>query len=97
MSYLFRRFILHLIKYPIVAKFLPDRARAHAADLERRWNPHRDAGIYVCVCVGPLVQEVLPIERVALRGAEAGVADDAAQLFFRRAVGYACGAHYIFF
>jgi hypothetical protein len=29
MSYLFRRFILHLIKYPIVAEPLPDRAGAH--------------------------------------------------------------------
>ncbi len=44
-----------------------------------------------------LVQEVLAVEGVALGGAEAGVADYAAQLFFCRAVGDACGSHYIFF
>ena len=45
----------------------------------------------------PLVEKILPIQRVALRGTEAGVADNATQFFFRRAVGHACGAHYIFF
>jgi hypothetical protein len=44
-----------------------------------------------------LVQEVLPVERIALRGAEAGVPDDAAQLFFGRAIRHACGSYYIFF
>jgi hypothetical protein len=44
-----------------------------------------------------LVQEVLAVQRVALGWAEAGVADDAAQLFFGGAVGYACGSYYIFF
>ena len=44
-----------------------------------------------------LVEEILAIQGVALGGAEAGVADDAAQLFFCRAVGYACGSHYILF
>ena len=38
-----------------------------------------------------------PIERVALRGLEAGVADDAAQLFFGGAVGDAGGAHHVLF
>src|SRR5580692_1527202 len=44
-----------------------------------------------------LVQEVLTVESVSLGGAEAGVADDAAEFFFSRAVGYACGSYYIFF
>jgi len=44
-----------------------------------------------------LVQEILPVERVSLGGAEAGVADDAAEFFFSRAVGYTCGSYYIFF
>jgi len=42
-----------------------------------------------------LVHEVLVIQRVALGGAEAGVADDAAQLLFRGAVGDAGGAHHV--
>ena len=46
---------------------------------------------------GVLVQEVLPIQRISLRGAEARIADDAAQLFFGGAVGHAGGSHYIFF
>jgi hypothetical protein len=44
-----------------------------------------------------LVQEVLAIQGVALGGAEAGVADYAAQFFFGGAVGYTCGSYYIFF
>ncbi len=44
-----------------------------------------------------LVQEVLPIQGVALGGAEASVADDAAEFFFGGAVGDAGGADYIFF
>jgi hypothetical protein len=44
-----------------------------------------------------LVQEVLPIQRVPLCRPEAGVADNSAQLFFRDAVGYACGSYYVFF
>src|SRR6478609_10447945 len=44
-----------------------------------------------------LVQEQLSVQRVASRGTEAGVADHAAQLFFRGAVGDAGGADHIFF
>jgi hypothetical protein len=44
-----------------------------------------------------LVQEVLPIQRIPLRRPEAGVADDAAEFFFGRAVGHACGSYYVFF
>ena len=44
-----------------------------------------------------LIQEVLPIERIALGWAEAGIPDDAAQLFFGGAVGHARGADYVFF
>ena len=44
-----------------------------------------------------LVQEVLAVEGVALGGAEAGVADDAAEFFFGGAVGDAGGADYVFF
>jgi hypothetical protein len=52
--------------------------------------PHMDRG-------HPLVQEVLPIEGVALGGAEARIADDAAQLFFGGAIVHARGSDYIFF
>ncbi len=44
-----------------------------------------------------LIQEILPIQRIPLRGPEARVADDAAQFFFGGAVGHACGSYYIFF
>jgi hypothetical protein len=44
-----------------------------------------------------LIQEIPPIQGISLGGAEAGVADYAAQFFFCGAVGYACGSHYIFF
>ncbi len=44
-----------------------------------------------------LVQEVLAIQRVSLGGAEAGVADYAAQFLFGSAVGYARGSYYILF
>src|ERR1700685_3512727 len=44
-----------------------------------------------------LIQEVLPVQRIPLRRPEARVADDAAQLFFCRAVGHACGSYYVFF
>ena len=39
----------------------------------------------------------MPVEGVALGGAEAGVADDAAELFFSRAIVDAGGADYILF
>ena len=45
----------------------------------------------------PLIQEHRPIKRVALDWFEAGIADDYAQLFFRCAVGRACGFDYILF
>ena len=44
-----------------------------------------------------LVQEVLPIQSVALRRSESCVANNPAEFFFCRAVGYACGSYYIFF
>src|SRR6185312_10632713 len=44
-----------------------------------------------------LVQEVLPIERVALSGAEAGIADDVPQLFFRGVIGDTRRTDYVFF
>ena len=43
----------------------------------------------------PLVQEELGIQRVALCGTEAGVANDAPQLFFGGAIANTCGAHHI--
>jgi hypothetical protein len=43
------------------------------------------------------VKEILTVEGVALGGAEAGIADDAAQFLFRGAIRYAGGADYIFF
>src|SRR6266496_4033655 len=46
--------------------------------------------------MSPLVQEVLPVERVALRRTEASIADDPPQLFFGRAIGHARRAHYVF-
>ena len=77
----------------ILSQFCESRrekaARANADDLGRS----RCALIMMAV----LVQEVLPIQRVTLGGAEAGVADNAAQFFFGGAVGYAGGADYIFF
>ena len=44
-----------------------------------------------------LVEEVLPVQRIALRGTEAGIADDAAELFFGGAVGHARGADDVLF
>jgi hypothetical protein len=44
-----------------------------------------------------LVQEVLPVQRIPLRGAKAGVADYSSQFFFGGAVGYTGGADYVFF
>src|SRR5260370_32701887 len=44
-----------------------------------------------------LVEEVLPVQRVALGGAESRIADDAAEFFFSRAVRHACGSYYVFF
>jgi hypothetical protein len=44
-----------------------------------------------------LIQEVLPIQRISLRGAEAGVADDAAEFFLGGAIVDAGGADYILF
>ena len=43
------------------------------------------------------VKKHRPIERVPLHGLEAGVADDAAQLFLRRAVRCTGGLHHILF
>src|SRR5256885_678885 len=60
-----------------------------------------DGGFILRFCWPDLVhdldQEELCVQRVALRGAEAGVADDVAQLFFRGAIGGAGGADYVFF
>jgi len=44
-----------------------------------------------------LVQEVLPIQGVALRRPESCVANNPAEFFFCRAVRHACGSYYIFF
>ena len=44
-----------------------------------------------------LVQEVLPIQRIPLRGPESRVANDAAQLFFGRAIRHTRGSYYVFF
>src|SRR4051812_44932218 len=44
-----------------------------------------------------LIKEVRPVERIPLHWFEAGVADDAAKLFFRGAIGYTGGADYVFF
>src|SRR5258708_6884430 len=44
-----------------------------------------------------LVEEVLPIQRIALRRTESRIADDAAEFFFSRAVRHACGSYYVFF
>ena len=43
------------------------------------------------------IQKIRPVQRVPLRGLEARVADDSAQLFFSRAVGHTGGADYVFF
>src|SRR5258707_13131927 len=44
-----------------------------------------------------LVQEVLPVQGVPLLGNKSGVADHAAQLFFRGAVGHSGRADNVFF
>ena len=44
-----------------------------------------------------LVQEILTIQRIPLRGPEACVADDSPQLFFRSAIRDASGPDYVFF
>src|SRR6202044_2243243 len=44
-----------------------------------------------------LVKEVLPVQRIPLRGAESRIADDPTQFLFRSAVRHAGGAHYVFF
>jgi len=58
--------------------------------------------VSVRVRLGPgvpcfLIQEVRPVQRVPLHGAEAGVADDAAELLFCGAIRHAGGTHHIFF
>src|SRR5271165_1524502 len=42
-----------------------------------------------------LIQEVLPVQRVALRGTKSRVANNPAQLFFGRAVGNPGSAHHV--
>src|SRR5713101_10200993 len=47
--------------------------------------------------VEQLVQEILPVKRIALRRPEPGIADHVAQFFFRGAIGYARRTHNVFF
>jgi hypothetical protein len=63
----------------------------------RAWRPVRNDKSFYGSAEAPLVQEILAVEGVALGGAEAGVANDSAELFFCGAVGHACGSYYIFF
>ena len=46
---------------------------------------------------GELIQKHCPVERVALDGLEAGVADDSSEFFFRGAIAGAGGSDYVFF
>ncbi len=43
------------------------------------------------------IQKIRSIQRIPLRRLESRIANDAAQLFFSRAVGHASGADYVFF
>src|ERR1700722_2892435 len=56
-----------------------------------------DGGSHMAVPQRTLIQEVLAIQRISLRGAKAGVADDAAEFFFGGAIVDAGGADYILF
>ncbi len=43
------------------------------------------------------IQEILPIQRIPLRGPKSRIADNPPQLFFRGAVVHTGGSHYVFF